>query len=251
MTLATASALLLGAGLTLGLLLAAGPAVSASTLRVENVRGHRVSLVPGLFPALSVALGAAARAFIDPGQVGIPVVAAGVTFGLTGLIRDAIDGGGGARFGLDIHGLLVVTEMAAAVVVAGQVASGPAAVAASAAALCATAWALSGAWPSGSPPVAALAGFAGLVAWVGESALLTAAAPAVAGALVLAPLDLRGRLRAGRATAGTLGAALGTVVAARATTWACAVVTLVGLSLAVLPTVVRRRRAGSTAVAAG
>ena len=239
------ASLILGAGITLGLFLLAAPALASPLWRRPNVRGRQVTSLPGLFPAASVVLVSAVRAELRPESVPVAPVALAVAFGFGGLLIDAGVGHLARGRGLEAAGVAFVIEAGVALAAAGALAPGRAGVVLAAADVVAGAVVLRVAWPPGVACGAGAAGFSVLAVAIGASPLLEAAAPAAAAAAVLFPLDFRGRLVAGRAAAGTVGAVLGAVVAARASSPGRAAFAAAALLAAAGPRAVaqiRRRR---------
>ena len=206
---------MLGGGVALALLLTAGPAMAAPGLRRPNVRGRPVAVVPGVFPALAVVTVAAVHVVWRPDRVSLVIVMLAVTFGLGGLVVDLVGGARATRRGLEIGGLVTVAEIGMAMVAGSLLVPGLVGAVAAAVLILAGALSLRAPWPPGIGVAAGALALLPLSMWATGSPMVVAVAPGAAAGAVLAPLDLRGRLRSGQAATGSLGASVAAVVAAR------------------------------------
>ena len=235
----------LSAGVVLGLLLVTGPALSAPILRRPNARGRRVTLLAGLFPAVTVVLVAVCRLVVQPDAMVTTAVLLAVTFGTGGLLSDVAGGRPAVRKGLEVRGVIVMTEVAVALVAAAGLATTPGGRLAAAADVVAVAALFRSPWPAGATSIAGAAAFVPLVLWAPRSPLVEASLPAAVAAAVLAPFERQGRLLGGRAVGGVLGALIGAVLAPRLpTAWRVAVAVAAGAGAAAPGALERARRRG-------
>lgn len=221
----------LGGGIALVLLLSTGRV--PPLVRRPNRRGRRVTMVPGVFPALAIVLVAAVRSVIHPETVPLVVVSLALVYGWAGLFAETVGGPAFGRRGLEVAGLGLVAEWAASLLAGAQIAPGVVGAVTAGALVASGAHVLRARWPPGVACATPVVGFLSLLFWGSASPMLETLAPGVAVAAILAPLDVRGRLVAGRSASGTLGACLGAVVASKAGAGARALGAILALVLAI------------------
>jgi hypothetical protein len=242
MTLSGWGGVVLGAGVTVALLLLSGPALGTASLRRPNRRGRQVSLVPGAFPAAAIVIVGAVRVLARPESVEIVTLLLATTFGLGGLWADAVGGPILSVRGLDAAGVAIVLEVGIALFAAGQLASGRWGVVSAALVILGFVAALRATWREGVAVAGGDLVFLVAALVVGGGRIVEAAAPGVAAAAVLAPLALQGRLLLGRAGTGTIGAVTGALVCVHSSPTARLAWAAGAIAVATLPSGFQRAR---------